>query len=43
MWFSTLTNQPLKNHPFYSQEKLPLTKFKKKQKHSLVLSVVTSS
>lgn len=21
MWFSTLTNQPFKNHPFYSQEK----------------------
>lgn len=45
MWFSNLTNQPFKNHPFYSHEKFPLNqlKWKKKKKNSLVLSVVTSN
>lgn len=34
---------PFKNHPFYGQETFPLTQRKKKEKHSLVLSVVTST
>lgn len=36
MWFSTLTNQPFKNHPFYSQNKIPSNPTQRRNnKHSL--------